>query len=73
VVNKTIDGAVTESWLRRARAEGSSDAGTTAASDSAAVALGNRSRDGWDPWEVWLRHIDQPRRHFAARRLKSVD
>jgi hypothetical protein len=69
----SVDGEFTDSWLQRARAERTSDSGTTAASDSAARALAARSRDGWDPWEVWLRHIDQPRRSLAGERLKPSD
>jgi hypothetical protein len=72
-VVKLIDGESTESWLHRASAEGASSASASAESNSVARSLSDRSRDGWDPWDVWLRHIDQPRRHFAGRRLKSPD
>lgn len=68
-----VDGECMDSWLRRARAKGASNSDATAASDLAARALAARSRDGWDPWEVWLRHIDQPRRRLAAERLLSSD
>jgi len=70
-VVKMIDGESTESWLHRASAEGT--ASTSAESDSAARSLSGRSRDGWDPWDVWLRYIDQPRQKLAGHQLKSPD
>lgn len=72
VESNMIDGDLTNTWLRRARAENGADADLGAESISAAQALAVRSRDGWDPWEVWLRHIDQPRRRHTAGR-KSPD
>lgn len=65
-----IDGEVTESWIKRARAEGTCDSRPGAESDPLAHASAEATSDGWDPWEVWLRHIDQPRRHVAGRRMK---
>ena len=64
------DGDLTNSWLQRARAEGTLDASFGVESSTAAQAFTVKSRDGWDPWEVWLRHIDQPRRHRTGRRQK---
>ena len=65
-----IDGEMTDSWIRRARAEGTCDARPGTDSNPAALAFAAAPGDGWDPWEVWLRHIDQPRRHLAGRRRK---
>jgi hypothetical protein len=59
----------TESWLARTRAEGESNASPSAESDSTAVAPSEAAREGWDPWEVWLRRIEQPRR----RRIGDTD
>jgi hypothetical protein len=70
VEDEMTDRDLTNSWLQRARAEGTLDARSGAESNTAAQAFAVTSRDGWDPWEVWLRHIDQPRRHLAGRRLK---
>ena len=70
---KLIDSESTNSWIRRARAAGTPDVGPGIESNTAAQALAVRSRDSWDPWEVWLLHIDQPRRHLAGRRLTSPD
>jgi hypothetical protein len=61
------------SWLQRARANAGSLASATDASTSAARALAAGTGDGWDPWEVWLRHIDQPRRRARALRTRFAD
>jgi hypothetical protein len=52
-----------ESWLQRARAE---PATQPIANADTATATADRSQLGqagqiWDPWEVWLRHVDRPR------------
>lgn len=62
-----IGGDFTNTWLRRVGADDvpAADAGAKPVSAARALAVG--SRDGWDPWEVWLRHIDQPRRRNAGR------
>lgn len=73
IVVKMIEGDSTESWLHRASTEGAPSSSASAESNSAARALSDRSRDSWDPWDVWLRHIGQPRRHLAGRGLKSAD
>ncbi len=67
VVIKMIGSESTGSWIRRARAAGTPDAVVGAESNTATQTLAVRSCDGWDPWEVWLLHIDQPRRHLAGR------
>jgi len=62
---RKIDETSTDSWFQRAPAApaaGESEASTRAITASAANALAGRSQDGWDPMEVWLRYIDQPRR-----------
>ena len=59
---RKIDETSTDSWLQRAPAAGEPEAGVRAVTASAAHALADRSQDGWDPMEVWLRHIDRPRR-----------
>jgi len=71
VVIKLIDDKPVGSWLWRTRTLGESDVGFGAESSAAAHALAVSSRDGWDPWEVWLLHIDQPRRNLAGRDLKK--
>lgn len=70
---KLIDGELTDSWFRRVRAESSPDVAVGAESNAAAPTLAVSAAGGWDPWEVWLRHIDQPRRRLAGRRLKAPD
>ena len=69
---KLIDGELTDSRLQRARAEGTQDVAVGTESNAAARALAAGVSVGWDPWEVWLRHIDQPRRRLVGR-LKSPD
>jgi|MudIll2142460700_1097286.scaffolds.fasta_scaffold673728_2 hypothetical protein len=55
---RKIDETSTDSWVQRAPATIQPEAGTRAVTASAAHALADRSQDGWDPMEVWLRHID---------------
>jgi hypothetical protein len=69
-VGKTIENDSTRSWLQRARPECTSSA--PAEHDPAARPVGGRSGDGWDPWEVWLRYIDQPRRQRTGLRATSA-
>jgi len=59
---RTIDETSTDSWFQRAPAAHDTDAGTSVVAASAVHALADRSKGGWDPMEVWLRYIDQPRR-----------
>jgi len=59
---RKIDEASTDSWFQRAPAPVGPEADTRTVTASAAHALADRSQGGWDPMEVWLRHIDQPRR-----------
>jgi hypothetical protein len=68
---RKIDETSTDSWFQRAPAAGESEAGTRAVTASAAHALAGRPQDGWDPMEVWLRHIDQPRR--LRQRANPID
>jgi len=57
---ENIDSKPTESWLRRAIGH---ETPLPAASSEAlqAGAVTAPSRDGWDPHEVWLRRIYEPR------------
>ena len=52
-----------EDWLsRRAAVDVRSAVGASDTPDSTAGAVSGESSTGWDPWEVWLRRIEQPRR-----------
>ena len=55
----------TDSWYERARAAGASPMSANEAADSARDPLSGASRHGWDPREVWLSRIEQPRRRRA--------
>jgi len=59
---RKFDETSTGSWFQRAAAPAQPATDTPAATVSAPIALADRSRGGWDPMEVWLRYIDQPRR-----------
>jgi hypothetical protein len=59
---RKIDDDAAGSMFQRALAEGAAKDGTRAESDSAAGALAGKARDGWDPYDVWVRHIHEPRR-----------
>ena len=65
VVIRKIDETATECWWRRSVAEGRSPTTPSDGPSSVASALSGETRAGWDPWEVWLRRIDQPRRRRA--------
>lgn len=59
---RKIDEASTDSRFQRAHTPVKLEADTRTVTPSAAHALADRSQGGWDPMEVWVRHIDQPRR-----------
>ena len=61
-----LDSLVAASWLQRARPEG--PASSSARSEPGpSEALGSSDpRLGWDPYDVWLRHIHEPRRRRDA-------
>jgi hypothetical protein len=67
---KPIESEATNSWLQRARPECTSRA--PAERDLAACPADERSVDCWDPWNVWLRYIDQPRRQRVGLRATSA-
>lgn len=52
----------TASWYQRRIAEGTIVSGEHADRDAEAGSHSGNTRDGWDPWEIWLRYIEQPRR-----------
>lgn len=60
------DTEATGCWLERAHANGVVSSGARAESD-AGLASGTSSI-GWDPYQVWLHHIDRPRRQRNAVR-----
>jgi len=64
---RKIDEKCPDWQSRRTPADGWSPAGAIDAPGSVARALARESRQGWDPWEVWLRRIDQPRRRGVER------
>ena len=59
---RKIDDDAAGSMFQRALADGAAEEGTRVQSDSAAGALAGKDRDGWDPYDVWVRHIHEPRR-----------
>ncbi len=59
---RKIDKKSSDGWLRRAVAVGGSPTSPCGVPCSVAKTLSGESGAGWDPFEVWLRRIDQPRR-----------
>ena len=62
VVIRKIDEKSTGGWSRRTVAEDRSPTALPDAPDAEASALSGEACAGWDPWEIWLRRIDRPRR-----------
>jgi hypothetical protein len=66
-MNKKIDEKSADGWSRRAAAEDLPSVRPSDVPNSVARVLSGDVRDGWNPWEIWLRRIDQPRRRRAER------
>ena len=68
---RKIDEKSGDRWARRAAAVGVSPTSPSDVTRSVAQAASGESGAGWDPYEVWMRRIDQPRRlrtnHVSAR------
>ena len=62
---RTIDEKSKDSWLQRTVAEGQSLGRPDAMSNLAARAFSANAPVGWDPYDVWLRRVEQPRRRRA--------
>ena len=62
---RKIDDTSTESRFQRAQVTGVTHVGSHAEANTIAGELSGRSHEGWDPWDVWLRRIEQPRRRRA--------
>jgi len=63
-----IDGKVAASWLERARSERAASFAARAEPGSSQGQRSSDSQQGWDPYDVWLRHIHEPRRRRDAER-----
>ena len=72
-MNRMLDSERTTSWLQRARAEATRDERLSTESSKSASPFDVASSTIWCAWEVWLHHIDQPRRRIPDRRLHSTD
>ena len=72
-MNRMLDSERTTSWLQRARAEATRDERFGTESNKSASPFDVASSTIWCAWEVWLHHIDQPRRRLAGRRPQSPD
>ena len=62
VMNRKVDQRFADWWSRRDAAEDRASTSPIGAPNSVARALLGETRDSWDPGDVWLRRIDQPRR-----------
>jgi hypothetical protein len=62
---KNIEGEQQDSWLKRAHGpEMALPASSGGAAQLGAISI--QVRDGWDPHDVWLRRIHEPRRRALA-------
>jgi hypothetical protein len=59
---RKIDEASKDSRSQRAAAPVEPEVDSRSVTACAAHSPADRSQGGWDPMEVWLRHIAQPRR-----------
>jgi hypothetical protein len=57
----------TDSWMRRVHSTGRSDIGRHVEPRAVASDLSVESQEGWDPRDVWLRRIEEPRRRRAQK------
>lgn len=71
-MNKLLDNERTTSWLQRARAEAAPDERLGTESSKGTSPFNVASCTIWCAWEVWLHHIDKPRR-LSGRHLQSTD
>ena len=58
---RKIDDQTNESLFQRTLAEGVKKPTALSDSESAATTQQDQDRQGWDPYEVWLRRVHQPR------------
>ena len=72
-MNKMIGGEPTNSWLQRARAEVTPDTRFGTESRKRITPFTATSCAIWCAWEVWLHHVDHPRRRLAGQRVRSTD
>ena len=68
---RKIEGKTQGSLFQRALADGVKESAAISESESAAGPLSGDARAGWDPFEVWLRRVHQPR--SRAEREPSSD
>jgi hypothetical protein len=57
-----IDSKVEASWLERARPQGGVSFAAHSEPGPSEGLLSGDLQQGWDPYDVWLRHIHEPRR-----------
>ena len=62
---RTIDEKSKDSWLQRTVAEDQSPGRPGATSALPALACSANAPVGWDPYDVWLRRVEQARRQRA--------
>jgi len=60
-----IDPRIAGSWLRRAGKEIPTSTSANEPSHSPVAFVPRAARQGWDPKEIWLQRIHQPRRDRA--------
>jgi hypothetical protein len=57
-----LDSKATGSWLQRVRPKAGSRFAERSETGSSVAPQSPDSQQGWDPYDVWLRHIHEPRR-----------
>jgi hypothetical protein len=65
-MNWKLDSKGTRSWLERVRPKEAVSFAARAETSSAVGPQSPDARQGWDPFDVWLRHIHEPRRRRDA-------
>lgn len=68
---RKIDDTSADAQLQSPSTPTDPEAVTPCVSSTPAPVTAHRSHVGWDPMEVWRRHIDQPRR--LRQRANTID
>jgi hypothetical protein len=70
VIRREIGAGIAGSWIRRAGNDTPQLTSADGEFRSTVASVPGEAPQGWDPWEIWLCRIDQPRRSRAENELQ---